>query len=212
MPPSRCRRFTLLDAMILVAAIAAGLAAFRAEGGNHYNQQSIFVLREAGKSSFGILNSIPGRAGWFMRAQRWSREAIRTTPVFTCLTLALLAIRLRRPRPDLRRLSCQPGFVAEVAVLATLAANLAFSAFQVALSATGQSSMTDPKFYATPAFFVSETSQAGLAGMAVLASWATLALGGRWRPERGWIDRSGLAMGLAWAALMLLHWFHNRLT
>jgi hypothetical protein len=36
---------------------------------------------------------------------------------------------------------------------------------------------------------------------AIAAAWLILALSGRWRPERTWIDRLGCLIGLAWIAL-----------
>jgi hypothetical protein len=35
-------------------------------------------------------------------------------------------------------------------------------------------------------------------GLAVLASWMTLVLGRRWRPDPGWVDRLGRAVGVFW--------------
>jgi hypothetical protein len=39
------------------------------------------------------------------------------------------------------------------------------------------------------------------AGFAVMAGWLTLALGGRWKNEAGWIDRMGRALGGCWIAI-----------
>jgi hypothetical protein len=36
---------------------------------------------------------------------------------------------------------------------------------------------------------------------AIAAAWLILALSGRWRPERTWVDRLGCLIGLAWIAL-----------
>jgi hypothetical protein len=38
------------------------------------------------------------------------------------------------------------------------------------------------------------------AGWAVAASWLTLIMNRRWRPERDWIDRAGRVVGIAWIA------------
>jgi hypothetical protein len=47
-------------------------------------------------------------------------------------------------------------------------------------------------------------------GTAVLSAWTVLLLGGRWRTERSWIDRSGRALGLCWIAAyafcVVFHW------
>lgn len=39
--------------------------------------------------------------------------------------------------------------------------------------------------------------------VAVAGSWAALALGRRWRPEPGWLDRAGIGLGALWIASML---------
>jgi hypothetical protein len=38
------------------------------------------------------------------------------------------------------------------------------------------------------------------AGFVVAGAWIALALAGRWRPERSWIDRLGRAIGVFWIA------------
>jgi hypothetical protein len=52
-----------------------------------------------------------------------------------------------------------------------------------------------------------------LVGVSVAASWILLLMSGAWRPERGWIDRTGRALGCFWiATLPLTGWwdFHMR--
>jgi hypothetical protein len=44
----------------------------------------------------------------------------------------------------------------------------------------------------------------GLPGMAVLASWFTLATTVGWRAERSWHDRAGRVIGFAWIAVLLI--------
>ena len=39
---------------------------------------------------------------------------------------------------------------------------------------------------------------------AIAAAWLILALSGRWRSERTWVDRSGCLTGLAWIALEIV--------
>jgi hypothetical protein len=41
---------------------------------------------------------------------------------------------------------------------------------------------------------------------AVAAAWATLALVGRWEPERSWVDRLGRFFGLYWLTYPVLDW------
>ena len=46
----------------------------------------------------------------------------------------------------------------------------------------------------------------GSAQPAVAAAWATLALGGRWRPERRWDERLCFLWGLYWLAYPVIYW------
>ncbi len=41
-------------------------------------------------------------------------------------------------------------------------------------------------------------------GFGVLSSWSLIALQGRWRADRGWIDRLGRAVGVLWILVMAL--------
>jgi hypothetical protein len=40
-------------------------------------------------------------------------------------------------------------------------------------------------------------------GIAVTAAWVNLAVCDRWKPEAGWIDRLGRAVGVCWIAITL---------
>ena len=92
MKPARrgkpCRRFSVLDGMILIAGLAIGVVGGRS-GFEEYRWQS------------------PGYA--------WHRLAGSTLMTATALTLIF---RLRRPRPPIRLLATQPGAVACFAILA----------------------------------------------------------------------------------------------
>jgi hypothetical protein len=102
-------------------------------------------------------------------------------------------------RPRLARIMCQPGAVACVtavtfSVTTSLVSwpirNLAFLSvpkIPSLLSQAERSSLT----------FAICRLNVGI-GYAVFASWLILAMGRRWRPEPGWIDRLGRLMGIAW--------------
>jgi hypothetical protein len=108
--PGRCRRFTLGDALILVAALAVGCALARLaylEWRQQYGRRPI-------PTAYRLSASIElGQALAF-----W---------MVTALTLAYWPLRLRRPRPTLGRVMRQPGatacgmapfFLAELLLLA----------------------------------------------------------------------------------------------
>lgn len=88
--PAR-RRFGLLDAMLLVAAMAVWLAATR-HLGSKTNLRSIWYVGNPGD----LIRIVHDQIGLLL----------------FLLSSACLLIRLRRPRPARRRLWCQPGLAA----------------------------------------------------------------------------------------------------
>jgi hypothetical protein len=91
MPIARDRNLTLADSLILVAATAIGFSAVKAVHGWYFEEWA----RWSGD-------------------QEWLADHLfgSTGLVLAFWTVALLAIRLRSPRPHLLRLSRQPGFAA----------------------------------------------------------------------------------------------------
>ncbi|MFO0959915.1 MAG: hypothetical protein U0800_21180 [Isosphaeraceae bacterium] len=133
-------------------------------------------------------------------------------PIFYSATLSMLAVRLRGPRAPLRRLTCQPGAVASLTAFTYGASqDLAYYPIRdlVYLDPSQILEMyrePDPRWVHD---LFGPTNQ-GI-GYAVLAAWIILILGGRWRPEPGWIDRLGIALGSAWIVRSLAdsigsHW------
>ena len=116
-------------------------------------------------------------------------------------TLALVGLRLRRPRPALARLGRQPGFVAGCAAAAALVAGGAYC-FPFGLGEAWTGSRFIGQFHL---IWLGMTT--GVAS-AVAGSWAILATSAHWRPEPGWIDRSGRALGGFWIGVLFLDWFY----
>ena len=124
--------------------------------------------------------------------------AERVSPFLPCLAAwsgAFLVTRLRGPRPRWRRLVLQPGLVAAVAALSVLAIE--------SIMLVGSAKIDGRFGWASPervADFVANgvVMLAHHAGWAVAVSWFTLALIGRWRPERSWVDRGGRVLGCTW--------------
>lgn len=166
MPRIPCRKFTLADIMILVAASAAGLALART------------VLKTQNSPWYF---AYPMGAG---------------SPIVLGLTVGLLVIRLRKPRPAARRLFRQPGAAASLVALASVAV---WSVFLGIAAGSGN-----------PDRGLDGFSYVGFsAGPAVLGAWILLGITQTGRREPGWIDRLGLALGCAWIALMLLVLFET---
>jgi amino acid transporter len=192
-PPNR-RRFTLLDGMILVAAPAVGLG----------------VLRGAGPLSDWM--ELPGAilANW-----AWDRNLIDqlvgelllfVMPSAVTTSLAVLAIRLRRPRPSWRRLARQPGLVAGLALVAAWVVAGLFTVVHLASDNNVFGTPVGGVVTNNPGYWLQVFASVGsaLGGFAVAIAWGTLALVRRWRPEAGWVDRLGRLVGVGWIVMAVL--------
>jgi hypothetical protein len=111
--------------------------------------------------------------------------------------LAVIAMRLRRPKPRGSGWSYRPGFVACAAAtmggLIKLAALLIWGAFEnyrfeswYVPSILGQ--LIEP------------------AAMGVVGGWMTLWLAGLWKRERSLVDDLGIFIGILWLGLEVLAW------
>jgi hypothetical protein len=180
--PSDRRPLTLGDAAVWIASTGVSFGLFRA------------IDSQSGRLYSGPLKGV----------------LLGTAPMLTW-TPAPLAIRLRRPRPVLRRLTRQPG----VAALAAATTVLAVGALDTAIVAIVRlirvtappqpgprepvPSPPDPTWWIGPiGHFVP------IVAFAVLSAWVLLALSGRRRPDPGWIDRLGRLLGAAWLVLSLV--------
>jgi hypothetical protein len=177
-----CRKPTLADLMILVAATAAGLA-----------------------------GSLALNPGWIV--VDWSSfefQALKAMPLLTGWALALIAIRLRRPRPRTRRVFRQPGMVACCVVAFTVLLGIIQVSFMEILDKFRYLSFVNELFHGSfdllEMFGYYTASSMGLfkCGFGIVASWIILALAGCWQPESGWIDRSGMLLGGCWIVIWCL--------
>ena len=196
MPPPR--RFTLLDAMIVVAMIALAIAATR--------------WKYAGYAWFWNFH----REGWTPGAtlRRLATAAAFALPTLFAATVAVVLARLARPRPPLRRVARPPGSAAcgvtllVVAVEAVgyiaswLSHGYSWAQFEDWIGTSGVLGIftTDVLIESTYAI-----------GHAVFATWALLALSRTGRPERSWIDRTGRVLGLAWMMTAWLFWLDRNI-
>src|ERR1017187_4437858 len=157
----KCRPFTLGDAMILIIALALGLAIARP----------------------GIVHVDDAiRSGPQDRFRTWA-GAVSLGRILNILVLnflmfllpAFLILRLKRPPAPLRSLIGQPGFAACAAPVAIV---LAFPPFEL-LAPSGLARQ------------VIEIAAQVLIAAAVPLAWVSLIATRRWAPEPSWIDRSG---------------------
>jgi hypothetical protein len=174
------RRFTLLDGMVLVAATAVGFSGVNA-----------FVREIVGEDLSSILRVIQSKVMWRESALALLLCAL---PVLAAWTLALIPLRLLKPRPRSHRLAREPGLMAGLSFaittgfLAILAPIIRFG-----IGADDWDHILRGTFMLMPA----------AVGVAVLASWTTLILSRRWRAEPSWIDRLGRAFGVFWVVFAL---------
>jgi hypothetical protein len=166
------RKFTVLDAMVMLMFTAAGLALSRFV----YAGLSILYPRD-------LLETIHGA--------RWGVALILPVPCVFLWTLGLIVLRMRLPRPSRRRVLRQPGFVANLGVLI--------------------GSVVGALPFAVPSWSWHRFSAIGLAtmsaeviGASVASALAILALSGRWKSERSWLDRAGRALAIYWIIVGIL--------
>jgi hypothetical protein len=155
------RRFTLVDAMVLVAAVGASLALMRP-------YMLGITLLVTHRRPYLLALSAPAHYG----------------PTFLVpLTVAALALRLRRPRPPIRRAFRGLGMVGCLASIPGIAlAN--------APSPRGPMDMPGP-------FWLAGGFEAGLC---VLGAWVALVAQCRWCREPDWVGWLGRAISLGWLA------------
>jgi hypothetical protein len=129
-------------------------------------------------------------------AALWRRGTVYSgmlSPLAVALSLALFILRLRKPRPGLRRLLRQPGMVASSAtVIATglFVMKVLFSEYYLARTGTV---MSRPLHWLW-------MMRLPWNGEVVAVAWILLWLGGSWHSEPTWIDRAGRVLGVYWVA------------
>jgi hypothetical protein len=169
----RRRRFGLRDAMIFVAATAAGLSLLLMADPEFGSVAEIRKAVERGPRSGQLAMGVLDRLVW-----------LATWPMLM-VTLATLTLRLLSPRPRWGRLIRQPGLVSGLAMIPawTVAAALAYEHVHrfsaVAYPSNGVEAKEDPHVW----LLMLSRDGSGPCGFAVAIAWATQALVGRWRPE-----------------------------
>jgi hypothetical protein len=186
------RPFRIGDGLLLVAATGVSLAGCR----------FLFSLRDliwgdlwktSNSSAYATVQAI----------------AIGTAPLvsilLTCLTLAVLVLRLVPPRPVRGRLWRQPGFLACVAVALTFAWKLAGLLVLVGagLATSGTTGLPAPGVLMGELMAILLLPRGNVGG-AVLLVWCIAWASGRCRHEPSWVDRAGRVLGAAWVGITLL--------
>ncbi len=196
MTPRAARKFTILDSMILVAALACGFALHRA-------------ANSVMESEPGLVGptSAPGIVRHLRQVMEWGY------PILVALTLAVLVLRLRRPRPRWRRLLRQPGMVACCAAAVPIALSLVGLWRLIGVLPRPEPSfatMPPPRYFRIIEVQVPPLGEifgemACTIGLWVFGAWLILILAQRWCPERSAIDRLGRIVGNGWILMPVVH-------
>ena len=199
------RRFTLIDAITLVAAVGIGLAWVRY---NRTNVLSYFVtdLYDAERDHYPIPR--PWRGVWYYVSLLWVWLA-SFLPLFAVTTVAIVALRFRQPRRPLRRLVKQPGFVACAAASLALVSSGVGNAITVHLGALFLVIENPGKPYPYPEYYLPDLTNyidPGYVGIAAVSAWLILLLGGRQRRIEDWVDRVGWLLGIFWMTMVPISW------
>ena len=169
------RRLTLADGLILIAAAAAGFAIARIPQGVYPGRVPVVNGDEV---------------------SLFERSMISTYWASLLLMLALIPLRLMRPRPPLRWIRRQPGFIACL----TVAFGIAHMALYFAVLRFKQ-----PSPWAN--IDVLSLIVSPSIGSLIISAWLVLAVSGGWRPEASWIDRAGRLLAIAWIVRYLIPTF-----
>jgi hypothetical protein len=122
-------------------------------------------------------------------------------PLLAVLSVAVLGLRLRRPRPPLFVLAREPGTIAcAVASLVMVPASLAILVWHYqamgSLRAAWNRAATDLQ----PEYLGGLTV---LIGLAVAVTWFVMNAKRRWLPVAGWLDRLGRLVGVGWVLMII---------
>jgi hypothetical protein len=182
-PIKSVRRFQIVDAMVLVAAVAFGCALVQLQGLRWTLPEKWFP---SGKAN--------------VRPTEEGDLAALIASFLIPLTVALLALRLGRPRPSRRRLLAQPGFAA--CAIATVVMIL------ISLEEYRTYCLVNRKLMSfTLSNLVVLSYRRMSISYAPAGLWFLMAACGRWHAEPSWIDRAGRIIGAFWIVLIPLRLF-----
>jgi hypothetical protein len=127
----------------------------------------------------------------------WTRCIYRAiAPV----TLVVLVARFRQPRLRLRPVVRQPGTVGCAAAVLALIEELVWTG----TDAIERLRPDHPDYdSSTLTYWDLDGAHPGL-GIGVV--WLWLAVSGRWKPERDWVDRAGVGLSLFWLIVAITNW------
>jgi hypothetical protein len=193
MGPIVRRKFTLVDAMVLIAG--TGVALFWIRYDMLRYDFRFLVSWEFLTRPLALVLAVGSLVAIFV-------------PFILPLSVALVALRLRSPRPKILRVFRQPGTAACIAIVCvtilTLITNCVAPSCFVASIAGRRAELAS---FVWSSIENSEAEAPMLWGTAVVVAWVTLWLSRGWRAEPSWIDRAGRALGVACLIASVLYGF-----
>jgi hypothetical protein len=119
-------------------------------------------------------------------------------PWLAAFTIAVAALRLKRPRPPLAIAFQTPGMAGCLAAALGLVYTLAVRGWPTARAQGWRGEDFSEWMY--NAWYLAGFQ----VGLSVAGFWAFLALADHWRRDRGWLDRMGRAAGVGWIVILTL--------
>jgi hypothetical protein len=169
-----CRKFNIVDAMILIGAVAIGIA----------------MVREARSDPNGLLRNNSPMWRIHDRICFFGIMFVPYAPAWLCL-------RMRHPRPASSDLIQQPGVRAcRAACFALLVSPVPTFMFRP-ISVHGPAPFS--AWFYTWGYAVS-----CLTGLSILVVWLCMAVSRSWHSEPSWIDRGGRILGFFWLIILPL--------
>jgi hypothetical protein len=183
MNPTIARKFTLIDAMVLIAATAVALLSVR----HHLRSDDLRL-------------PMPGAWSTHPLAFILYCETVITisTPFVIAFAVALVVLSLRNPRPRIRRVFRHPGVTACIAICCVSIFTL-LSCWVLPICCVYP--VSGQRFsiasFSSALIDVCSVQLPMMIGGAVGSVWIILWLGRAWRTEPSWMDRTGKAVGVA---------------
>lgn len=197
------RRFNILDAMIAIAVSSVALVVCAAFARVLWNLAPL--------NSGNGLPALGGGLDRLIDVGNVLRYAfIYSTIVLLAWSFGFLVIRLRNPRPPLRRLGRSPGVSACLTVLVIVAIRV--------LEALTTGAVWPPSFGFDEESILPVWGQlirelGGIAGPSVVATWLVLVLNRRLRFQKDRLEIAGLLLAIGWILLLIeggaiAIWYH----
>jgi hypothetical protein len=176
-----CRRFTILDGMIVLVGMSVWFVQTRHLLGD-FAFQHVRVQRPVASNGLNTSFAVSSFVLCF------------NSLIFT-FTPTYMILRVRQPRPPLRHLFWQPGMLTSLIVL--------FYHF-ILLFCFLVSYLIHSILYLSLYPLFGGPGPPYVPGFLVASGWLAAKLMGRFRPERGWVEWLGRALGLGWMAAGIL--------